>query len=294
MNNLQYESWIPEEVILAWEEEIFPRARSLADGYIQQDFLDSWEISSDELRIEQLRNIQSYRNMDAIVKLPKLFGKFDMGKAPMELWEPNQYYRGSDLIWSIYAAFTGPFHLPEIMTPKEKTQWESDIYDTAKKLSFLTMHSSYTDIPFNRNEYMHTLLVKILRKNNVNLTPTLLSDLDSFFSPISAWQDLIGILYDVQLAAKGRYINDMLVNYRIPQHEITLKKPNDKSSHRAYFAKYMTSFFAKATGKPKRKIVQALIECLFGEIDLRKLVEIAPWTSDSDFEGVWNSTMSDD
>jgi hypothetical protein len=285
VNNLQYKSWIPEEVILAWEEEILPRARSLADGYIQQDILESWEISSDELRIEQLRNIQSYRNMDAIVKLPKLFGRFDMGKAPMELWEPNQYYRGFDLIWSIYAAFTGPFHLPEIMTPKEKTNWQSDIYDTAKKLSSLTMHSIYTDIPFNRNEYMHTLLLKILINNNVDLTTALQSDLDRFFSPVSAWQDLIGILYDVQLAAKGKYITDVLGNNHISQHEITLKKPNDIGSHRVYFAKYMTSFFGKATGKPKRKIVQALIECLFGEIDLRTLVKIAPWTSGSDFEG---------
>ncbi len=278
MSNLKYESWVPEEARIAWEKEILPRAKNLANAYMPSEIVESKEFPSDEKVSVELENTQSYRNKDAILKIPKIFGKFAMGKAPSELWKPSEGYSGYDLTWSIYSAFTGPYYQPEIMTPKEKIRWESDIYEAAKALRLLTLHSTYTDIPYNRHKYMHGLLLNTLVNHGINISKELDLELDKLFSPIhGAWQDLNGLLYDVQLVAQGRAWFDVQGQRDLALLPITLKKPNDVSSHRAYFAKYMTAFFGKTTGQPKRSIVQSLIECLFGEIDTRTLIRIAPW-----------------
>jgi hypothetical protein len=111
---------------------------------------------------------------------------------------------------------------------------------------------------------MHSLLLNTLVKHDINITNELDLELEQLLSPMQPWQDLNGILYDVQLAAQGREWFDVQGKTDLSLIPITLKKPNDKDSHRAYFAKYMTYFFGKTTGGPKRPIVQSLIECLFG------------------------------
>jgi hypothetical protein len=103
MNNLKYESWIPEDAILAWEEEILPRAKNLADDCIPSEIVESKEFPIDERVSAKLENTQSNRNKVALLKIPQIFGKFAMGKAPMELWKYTEGYSGYDLIWSIYA-----------------------------------------------------------------------------------------------------------------------------------------------------------------------------------------------
>ncbi|MEO9944041.1 hypothetical protein [Paraglaciecola sp.] len=277
MSDFKYESWIPEDAKHTWEEEIFPRARNLANQYVPSEIVESNKFSKDEKFSIKLENTQSNRNKAALLDIPKLFMKFAMGKAPVELWKHTEDYSGSDLIWSIYSAYTGPFYQQEMMKPKEKVKWESDVYEAAKALRLLTTHSSYTDIPFNRHQYMYNLLINTLTKHDINITNELGSELEQLFNPAPPWQDLNGILHDVQLVAQGKECFDEQGKRDISLNPIALKKPNDEHSHRAYFAKYMTCFFGETTGQPKRSVVQSLIECLFDGIEIRALIRIAPW-----------------
>ncbi|GAB2684833.1 hypothetical protein [Aliiglaciecola aliphaticivorans] len=159
----------------------------------------------------------------------------------------------------------------ERMTPKEREKHRENLVKCAQTLEALV-----EDTPYERiTDRFMAQLCDLIDETNEFDSPKVSDprkDLGlSCFEAVS----LKRILQDLQ------HLNEYDIDNFLENSPISLKKPNDRNSHRAYFIQIIANYFEIATGKPQRELVRLLCVIFFPNLsepsdsDIRRIAPSA-------------------
>lgn len=275
---------VPDEAIIAWESLLKPQLERQVEVLFSYAGTDVKEIHLDNRRAFLCFQLSYARSKLALVSIPALFTNKRNGVDLEKFWHDVQSLEGITpwgFVCAVVEAFTGPRYATELMTAGQRRRWKKKVNEKANALSLLLMVTRLDSLMDGRYYDLSRRLFQVLSDSGVKLSVDAESEIKSLFAGAPLLTELLGELdeehSDTEATWVERYCGDNA-------NDVQLGKPDDPDAHRAYFVKSMTNFLGEHTGRPRRAIVKMLVESLFGSIQERKIVELAPWPP-SAYEG---------
>jgi hypothetical protein len=271
---LVYGDWIPEAVKTAFSKKYNEIYRLCKYAEHQKTLVkpQSWQIE-----------LEKY-NKNTLRILPKLFTvntiDSDFGNTRLELlWKEIESIASIDLekfVHVITVAHLNNGYPSEKMTNKERRDWQSNVQTESRKLRESIEHSKYNLTLQAFTPELFRCLLMVLQDANIEVSPETKQRLALYM--VEGLPNLNEVLYKIETTTEhdldatpflSRYIGSESPSL------VQMTSPNSVNANRTYFAKYVTNYLVETTGKPQRKVVHEIINCLFGEIDERTLQKIA-------------------
>ncbi len=267
---MDYESWVPEEAITAWN--VFLKHGLENAAGMPKSEIEGRKIHPDSRIGFKLHNLRIDRAKAALDKIPELFISFANGGDPRKLWDSVSAMRGItpwNFICAVSRAYTGPEFATGIMTKSEKGAWYEKTRQKASDLQALVSSGRVNSLLASRYKSMEESVYSILNSADVSINDDLKLALSSVFSDPPL---LSSVLWEVQSSNNdSEWMDWHELTYGDSDESVELVKPNDRDAHRAYFVRSMGSFFKENTGSYHKNLINILTSTLFGEIDRRKI-----------------------
>lgn len=279
---MEYAEWVPNAVIDFWEQVTLPDLQGYASS--AQEYIEMRQYGFDsDYNIKLHKKIISRCN-SAIENIPLLFSCKSHAIELKILWLEIRSSNILDVgfLTAVSRAYIGFDGFTGIMTENERKNWIKKVQNSSLELIDLIGYSRYVDVAgkvvFDFCITMLDALFSVKGDISDDVNEKLEYALFEACGDLSDKLSLSDLLYEIAATSETDIHSWHELSVGEEPRFIFLKKPNSYEADRAYFARYMTNYFGIYAGEPKRQIVLTLIHCLFGEMDERKLRDIAPWS----------------
>lgn len=264
MSKQNYPKWVPQKFIDNLEYQIKVWNLQLGDD----------ELPNDKFCNDILRKMQSHPDHFAVRQVQETFGNHNDLNAKT-FWCEFDFVHTLDmysLVGAMVSGLSSKKYKTDEMTREERQKFKNRISGTSNKLLGLVEDSPFEHTLVVTMTNLANSIISNLQRNGIVLSKDVKDDIYSdCFSEVTVNR----VLKELVNAEESQ----VLCHFN--QRPITLKKPNDKNSNRAYFAQTMTSFFGVKTGDAQQEAVRVL--CLIFYPHLQELSDpdlkrIAPWS----------------
>ncbi len=278
---MKCESWVPVDAVNAWNVVLKQGLENAAR--LGSNPLPMNKVHPDSRASVRLMNIRSERSVLGLEVIPSLFTKFMTNNTPESLWvqvDSSKYFTPWEFMCEVTRAYTGPSYASEVMTTKERDSWKKKTSEKAAELGALVASGRVNHMLDTEYHNLQQGVLNTLNHAGIPISDDLKMALSGVFFDAPLLSTMMGSISnsdDPESFDLFECPDAVDLYFDRFEPDMHMSKPNDPQAHRYYFIQRMTRFFGERTGGPKRALVQILVCCLFGDIDERKVVEIAPW-----------------
>lgn len=252
-----FPEWAPKHVISEWKEKVEER---------EYWFKKFPTVEHETEEADLLVRLLTYEDMKGVwKKLPKYKIKPTLFSSMIQV--SNSYIDAK----------------PHNLTPKEYTDWLTDVKSTALKLKNLVQHSDYDRI-FQEaylKKRQKLVLCNIVEHSIQVIRPDVDIEEHNKTKPsYESWPDFTPAYLSEALSQIVTLDSDKDIGFVGSKSRETVKldKPNHPNAKRSYFIKKLTQLLRDKTGQPLREVVTITAATVFDNPSLteRQIIRIAP------------------
>ena len=200
---MNYNEWVPREVIEAWEFFIYPRLKEDSDSF--GGVRDESDIAPDNRHLFRLCKSVAEKSTKALECIPMLFERRD---ADIErLWNAvnsNDKYSALQFINAVEKAFIGAVLPTGLMTKSEKDKWNEKLCKKSSELLSLLSGTRFNTLLDQRYIDLSEQVLEVLSANDISISPELSGEIRFLFRDVPLLTDL---LWDIQNTDENEVLN---------------------------------------------------------------------------------------